>query len=151
MTLVLSPTKEKSPKVVRQLLAEGFNLTGAGRGRLVFGKAGSPVVYKVSWRKERTHADMNETEWQFYQSLTSEEKQLVVPIFNYLKLSDGNSVLIQAAAQVINHPTMKQQVEAERIMKVLQVAHDHVSRNFGYYHGQLRILDIDSPLKTPTS
>ena len=28
----------KSPKVVGGLLAEGFNLIGAGRGRLVFGK-----------------------------------------------------------------------------------------------------------------
>lgn len=140
--------KEKSPKVVRQLLAGGFSLVGAGRGRLVFGKPGSPVVFKISWRLERTHADMNETEWNYYQSLPPEKKQRVVPIISFDKLSDGNSVLVQAAARTIQHPTVKQRAEAEKIIEALQVVHDHVARNFGYYRKQLRILDIDSPLKT---
>ena len=62
------------------MLREGFNLIGTGRGRLVFGKPGSPLVYKVSWRKERTKVDMNETEWSYYNSLTTEQKELVVPL-----------------------------------------------------------------------
>lgn len=142
--------KAKSPKVVRRLLAEGFSLIGAGRGRIAFGKADSPIVFKITWRIERTHHDMNETEWNFYQSLPDAKARLVVPIFTFDKLIDGNSVLTQAAARIIDQPTMSEQAIAEKIMDTLQVAHDHIARNFGYYDNQLRIIDIDSPMKTVT-
>jgi hypothetical protein len=137
--------EEKSPKVVRRLLAEGFALIGCGRGRLVFGKEDAPVIFKVSWRRERTGKDMNETEWKYYQSLSAPIKRLVVPIRGFYKLADGNSVLIQAAADTILHPTRPESLEALQIMESVGVKHDHVARNFGYYKGELRILDIDSP------
>ena len=90
---------------------------------------------------------MNETEWNYYQSLPDEKKRLVVPIFTFDKLIDGNSVLTQAAARIIDQPTISEQAMADRIMDTLKVAHDHVARNFGYYNNQLRIIDIDSPIK----
>jgi hypothetical protein len=41
-------------------------------------------------------------------------------------------------------PSAEETKDANRLMETVGVS-DHVSRNFGYYHGQLRILDIDSP------
>ena len=96
---------------------------------------------------ERTGHDMNETEWDFYQSLPDAKARLVVPIFTYDKLIDGNSILTQAACKVVDEPNMSEQALAEKIMDTLQVAHDHITRNFGYYNNQFRILDIDSPIK----
>jgi hypothetical protein len=131
----------KSPKLVRQLLSQGFNLIGAGTGRLVFGKPESPLVYKVSWR---TKTDKNELEWNQYQSLSVDQKKLVVPLLEFHKLQDGNSVLVQARAKPVNHPSAEETKDANRLMEAVGVR-AHVSRNVGYYHGQLRILDIDSP------
>ena len=90
---------------------------------------------------------MNETEWLHYQSLGDDQKKLVVPVLRFYKLSDGNSVLIQASARTIHHPTAKQYAAAKKIIAKVGVHHDHVARNFGYYQGKLRILDIDSPLR----
>jgi hypothetical protein len=133
----------KSPKLVRRLLSQGFKLIDAGRGRLVFGKPESPLVYKVSWR---TKTDKNEIEWNHYQSLSADQKRLVVPLLEFHKLIDGNSVLVQARARTLNRPTAEETEAAKRIMEAVQVS-DHVPRNFGYFQGQLRILDIDSPVK----
>jgi hypothetical protein len=83
----------KSPKLVRQLLSQRFKLIDAGRGRLVFGRPESPLVYKVSWR---TKTDKNHVEWDKYQSLSPVQKKLVVPVLEFYKLIDGNSVLVQA-------------------------------------------------------
>ena len=142
--------REKSPKVVRMLLSEGFNLVGAGRGRLVFGKPRSPVVFKVSWRLERTRKDMNEIEWKHYQNLSLDQKKLVVPLLDFYKLRDGNSVLVQARASPVDHPTVEERAAAKKIMETVRVS-DHVPRNFGYYQGELRILDVDSPVKPCSS
>jgi hypothetical protein len=105
------------------------------------------VVFKLSWRRERTKKDMNETEWKHYHSLTDAQRKLVVPVLGFYKLADGNSVLIQAVARAVQHPTPKQCDEAKRIIEAVGVLHDHVTRNFGYYRGSLRILDVDSPSK----
>lgn len=104
-------------------------------------KPGSPLVYKVSWR---TKKDMNEIEWNKYQSLSAGQKKLVVPILEYHKLQDGNSVLIQARAKTVNQPTAEELADAKQIMAAVGVC-DHVNRNVGYYQGKLRVLDIDSP------
>jgi hypothetical protein len=114
----------------------------------VFGKPGSPFVYKVSWRKERTKVDMNETEWNHYNTLTKEQRELVVPVLEFLKLQDGNSILVQARAKTVAKPSAEETMEANRIIEKVGVLHDHLTRNFGYYQGRLRILDLDSPLKT---
>ena len=111
----------------------------------MFGKPGGSKVYKISWR---TKTDMNEVEWNQYQSLSAAQKELVVPLLAFYKLKDGNSVLAQARAKPINHSTSKETTLALRIMNAVGV-NDHVARNFGYYQGQLRILDIDSPTAQP--
>jgi len=132
----------KSPRLVRRLLSQGFNLIGAGRGRLVFGRPESPLVYKVSWR---TRKDMNEIEWNHYQSLTAAQRKLVVPLIEFHKLIDGNSLLVQARAKTVAKPSAEETEAAKRIMEAVGVS-DHVGRNVGYYRGKLRILDIDSPV-----
>ena len=115
---------------------------GVGRGRLVFGSPDSPLVYKVSWR---TKTDKNEIEWNYYQSLSPDQKKQVVPLLELYKLIDGSSVLVQARARTIVKPSAAETEDANRIMEAVGVR-DHVSRNFGYYHRKLRILDIDSPI-----
>jgi hypothetical protein len=135
----------KSPKLVRRLLSQGFKLIDAGRGRLVFASPASPLVYKVSWR---TKTDKNQVEWDKYQSLSADQKKLVVPVLEFHKLIDGNSVLVQARAKPITHSTPEETAEANQIMKAIGVndyVGDYAARNFGYYHDKLRILDIDSP------
>ena len=109
----------------------------------MFSSPSSPLVYKVTWR---TKTDKNKVEWDKYQSLTAAQKKLCVPILQYHKLIDGNSLLVQANAKAIVSPTPEETAKANQIMKELGVT-DHVSRNFGYFQGQLRILDLDSPVK----
>lgn len=133
----------KSPRFVNRLLAAGFSLLGAGRGRLVFGKPQSAMVFKVSWR---TRKDRNEIEWRHYQSLNAKQKELVVPLIGFCKLIDGNSVLVQARAETVNKPSADENKLAEQIMQTVGVL-DHIPRNFGYYGGKLRILDVDSVVK----
>jgi hypothetical protein len=69
-------------------------------------------------------------------------------VLEFLKLQDGNSILVQARAMAIAKPSAEETVEANRIIEKVGVLHDHLTRNFGYYQGRLRILDLDSPLKT---
>src|SRR5271157_3710592 len=133
----------KSPKLVNRLLAAGYTLLGAGRGRLVFGKPERAMVFKVSWR---TKKDRNEIEWRHYQSLNADQKELVVPLLGFCKLIDGNSVLLQARAETVNKPSLDENKLAEQIMQNVGVL-DHIPRNFGYYGGKLRILDVDSVVK----
>jgi hypothetical protein len=75
---------------------------------------------------------------------------LVVPVLEFHKLIDGNSVLVQARANPVTHPTPEETNETNEIMKTIGVndfVGNYVTRNFGYYHDKLRILDIDSPVK----
>ena len=107
------------------MLSQGFKLIDAGRGRLVFGKQESPLIYKVSWR---TKHDKNQLEWDKYQSLSAAQKKLVVPVLEFHKLIDGNSVLVQARANPVTQPTPEETNEAYQIMKDVGVR-DHVARN----------------------
>ena len=109
---------------------------------MVFGKPESPLVYKVSWR---TKTDKNEIEWNQYQSLSADQKKLVVPLLEFHKLRDGNSLLVQARAKAVATPSAEETKAAKKIMEAVGVS-DRVSRNFGYFQGKLRILDIDSPI-----
>jgi hypothetical protein len=98
------------------------------------------MVFKVSWR---TRKDRNEIEWHHYQSLSAAQKELVVPLIGFCKLIDGNSVLLQARAETVNKPLADENKLAEQIMRTVGVL-DHIPRNFGYYQGKLRILDVDA-------
>ena len=124
----------------------GIRTRGIRLGRI------DPVHHSISFEKhglpsysvrERT-ARIPWVEWDKYQSLTAAQKKLCVPILQYHKLIDGNSLLVQANAKAIVSPTPEETAKANQIMKELGVT-DHVLRNFGYFQGQLRILDLDSP------
>jgi len=86
--------------------------------------------------KEATGSQFTRTGSQFL--------KLCVPILQYHKLIDGNFLPVQANAKAIVSPTPEETAKANQIMKELGVT-DHVPRNFGYFQGQLRILDLDSP------
>ena len=93
---------------------------------------------------------MNEIEWKHYQGLTAAQKEMVVPLIEFIKLVDGNSMLVQRRAKPVKHPNVTELEEAKKIMEAVGVS-DHVGRNIGYYEGKLRILDIDSPVRPCSS